>query len=232
VTAACHDLRHLLAAHVLGALDADEAAAVRAHVAMCPDCAAEHTRLAPLPGLLTLASYADAAAAEPPPAALEERLLDAVAREAPRRRRRRLPRLSRPVLLRSAAAGAALAALLVAVLLIGGGGDEGGGGAPAAGYPIRFQAAAAAPTAGGRAELHGRPDGTEVHLWVRGLPADGVYEVHCDAPGWSASAGTFRVGSDGKAYVVLTTAALRGQYDAIRVVRTDDDRVVLRATLN
>jgi hypothetical protein len=41
----------------------------------------------------------------------------------------------------------------------------------------------------------------------------------CDAPGWSESAGTFRVDSKGDAYVVLTTAAKRGEYDAIRIVR-------------
>jgi anti-sigma factor RsiW len=224
MTGACHDLRHLVAAHVLGALDADEAAAVRAHVAACRDCATEHARLAPLPGLLTLASGAEAAAAEPPPAALEERILDAVAREAPRRRRHRLPRLPRPAQL--AGAGAAIAAVLAAAVLLAGGDDA------ARGYPVEFLAAAAAPAAHGRAELEGRPDGTELHLWVRGLPAKGVYEVHCDAAGWSASAGTFRVGADGRAYVVLTTAARRGEYDAIRVVRTDDERVVLTAALN
>jgi anti-sigma factor RsiW len=224
VTAACDELRHLLAAHVLGALDADEAAAVRAHVATCPDCAAEHARLAPLPGLLTLAAGAEAATAEPPPAALEERVLDAVAREAPRRRRRLPTRLPGPAIF--AGAGAALAAVLAVVVLLGGG-DE-----AAHGYPVEFRAAAVAPAAHARAELSGRPDGTELHLWVRGLPDDGVYEVHCDAADWSASAGTFRVGADGKAYVVLTTAARRGEYDAIRVVRTDDERVVLTAALN
>jgi hypothetical protein len=173
--------------------------------------------------LLTLAAGAESVAAEPPPAALEERLLDAVAREAPRRRRRmfRLPRIAVIGL-----AGTALAAVLVALALVAGGEDA------ARGYPVEFRAAAAAPAAHARAELHGRPGGTELHLWVRGLPAGAVYEVRCDAPGWSASAGTFRAGDDGRAYVVLTTAARQGEYDAIRVVRTDDDRVVLTAALN
>ena len=54
-----------------------------------------------------------------------------------------------------------------------------------------------------------------------GLPRDPaiVYEVQCDAPGWSASAGTFRADSHGRAYVVLNTAARRGEYDAMRIVR-------------
>jgi hypothetical protein len=68
---------------------------------------------------------------------------------------------------------------------------------------------------------------------VRGLPADrsAVYEVHCDSPAWSASAGTFRVSGDGTAYVELTTAARRGEYRAIRIVRRNDRRVVFTARL-
>ena len=62
-----------------------------------------------------------------------------------------------------------------------------------------------------------------MRLWVKNLPGgpDDVYEVFCDAPGWSASAGTFRVDAQGNAYVILTTAVKRGQYDKIRVVRRE-----------
>jgi hypothetical protein len=79
----------------------------------------------------------------------------------------------------------------------------------------------AGQTAQGRAVLASGDAGIKMQLWVRGLPRDPgiVYEVHCDAPGWSASAGTFRADSHGRAYVVLNTAARRGEYDAIRVVR-------------
>ena len=79
----------------------------------------------------------------------------------------------------------------------------------------------AGETASGRAVLASADAGIKMQLWVRGLPRDPgiVYEVQCDAPGWSASAGTFRVDSHGRAYVVLNTAARRGEYDAIRVVR-------------
>ena len=60
-----------------------------------------------------------------------------------------------------------------------------------------------------------------MHLWVKGLPRDkdAVYEVLCDAENWTATAGTFRTNADGKAYVVLTTALRKGEYDAIRIVR-------------
>jgi hypothetical protein len=91
-------------------------------------------------------------------------------------------------------------------------------------------------SASGHAELSGSAGRTTLHLWVRDLPADPdiVYEVRCDAPGWSASAGTFRADTRGRAYVVLTTAARRGEYDAIRVVRRERarDTDVLTATLN
>jgi anti-sigma factor RsiW len=222
----CHDLRPLLGAYVLDALEPDEAAAVREHLRDCPGCAAEHSRLAPLPGLLTLAAGADAALADPPPAALEERVLDVVAREAPRRRRRRL---GLPRRLAWPAAGlvtAALAAGVVAIVL-GGGAEE------TYGKPIPLRAAAGAPQqASGTAALAPVSSGTRMHQRVKGLRADAVYEVKCDAPGWTASAGTFRSGRDGSAYVELSSAARQGQYDAIRVVRSQDDRVVLWAPLS
>ena len=37
----CDELRHSLGAYVLGALDVDEAAAVRRHLQECPACAGE-----------------------------------------------------------------------------------------------------------------------------------------------------------------------------------------------
>jgi hypothetical protein len=227
----CRELRPLIGAQILGALEPDEAAAVREHVAACADCAAEHARLAPLPGLLTLAAGAEAVLLDPPSLALEERLLDAVAAEAPprpaRRRRRRPPR--RVALF--GAGAASLAAAAVAVVLVTATGTS----APAPGYPVAFHAAPTAPRAGGHARLEAVQGGTALHLWVSGLPADraAVYEVLCDAPGWSASAGTFRVDARGRAYVVLTTAARQGQYDAIRVLRRTPggDRLVLSASL-
>ena len=76
--------------------------------------------------------------------------------------------------------------------------------------------------------------GTQVHLWVKGLPPgdDTVYEVRCERPGWSASAGTFRADARGGAYVVLTTAARVGEYESMRIVRRPDDTPVLTGRLN
>jgi Putative zinc-finger len=210
----CRDLRPLIGAYVLGALEPSEAEQIRAHVATCPACAAEHTRLAPLPGLLTLAEGATRATEEPLPPALEERVLDAVAAETPRRRRRR--RVSLGWARRALPVATVLAAAAVAVAVV-----VSSTGGPEYGPEIPLRAAAAPRGAWAEAELRPVAGGTAMHLRVAGLPADpkAVYEVHCDSPGWSASAGTFRVDRDGAATVVLTTAARRGQYDHIRVLR-------------
>jgi hypothetical protein len=111
-----------------------------------------------------------------------------------------------------------------------------GGGEEAPGYEVSFRNTAAAPGASAYAMLESAGEGTELHLYVRNLPRDPsvIYEVVCEAPTWKASAGTFRVGRDGRAYVVLNTAARRGEYDAIRVVRRGRDgaRDVLHARLS
>jgi Putative zinc-finger len=218
-----------LGGYVLGALEPAERDAVAAHLAICPDCAAELERLAALPGLLR---HADGLEIPSAPAAVEERLLDQVAREAGLRRRGRaglLGRLSPPPrwrrrlvrgrLFAAAVAGAALGAAITA-LAVGGGEDD----APTpAQYRIQLTGTGGASA---RAELEPGRGGTELHLWVRGLPpgAEAVYEVHCERRGWSASAGTFRADAHGRAYVVLTTAARIGEYERIRVVRRSKPR--------
>jgi len=228
----CDDMRIDLGAYVLGALDPDEAAAMRRHLLECPECAAERDALAPMPGLLTLAGGADAAVNEPLSAAFEERLLDAYAREhsaMPRRRMSRLRRWLRPrwVAVGATAAAAAVAVAVGIVVLAGG--------EPERTYGVQFRNVGA-PGASAQANLESSDSGTTVHLWVKGLPKDdhAVYEVMCDAPMWTASAGTFRTSPDGRAYVVLTTALRRGEYDSIRVVKRghrSDGKLVRRNIL-
>ena len=215
----CDELRHSLGAYVLGALDVEEAAAVRRHLQECPRCAAERDALSALPELLSLAGGAEAAVSEPLSAAFEERLLDAYARDhkVPPARRR-IARLSpRRWRLRWVAVGAAtlVAAAAAAFGITTIGDDETGGR-----YDVAFHSIDA-PGAAGRADLIAGGGGTTLHLWVNGLPRDknAVYEVLCDAEMWTASAGTFRTDAQGHAYVVLTTALRKGEYDAIRIVR-------------
>jgi hypothetical protein len=213
----CQEVRPLLGGYVLGALEPDETAMVRAHLEVCRACAAEYDELAGLPELLDLGSRVQHRA-EPVPPGLEERLLDAVARDRTGGRRR--PR--RPRLRIAVPVAAALVAAVVAFAVVSGGGDEGGPPAPSKPrYDLALQGARAAPQAWAGATLESVPGGTKVHLWVRDLPPDpeAVYEVHCDGRGWSASAGTFRVDGQGRAYAALTTAARVGEYERIRVTR-------------
>jgi hypothetical protein len=207
-----------IGAFVLGGLDSDSERRVREHLATCPECAQAHSELAGIPALLDLAVVTGATDDEPLPPAIEERLLDRFARE---RDDRQQPRRWRPRIafgLTSALAGAAIA---IAALIIGLNFQHNGGRAPTQ-YRLAFERVGAAPmNASAHAGLRTSAAGTVVRLWVNNLPggpAD-VYEVFCDAPGWSASAGTFRVDAKGNAYVTLTTAVKRGQYDKIRVVR-------------
>ena len=222
-------MRPALGAYVLGALDPDEAAALRRHFETCPECAAEHDALAPMPGLLSLADGAEKAVAEPLSPAFEERLLDAVARDRSKSPRRRLRwRMSRPRWLALGAVAAAAAAAAIGIAVID---DE----APTRRYDVAFQNVSGPQAARARANLESDEEGTRVHLWVRGLSTqEAVYEVLCDAEEWTASAGTFRTDAQGGAYVVLTTALRRGEYNAIRIVRRGhrkDGRLVKRDVL-
>jgi hypothetical protein len=210
-----------IGAFVLGGLDSDSERRVREHLATCAECAKAHAELAGIPALLDLAVMTGATEDEPLPPAIEERLLDRFARERddrPKRSRWR-PRLAFG--LTGALAGAAVAA----AALIFGFNFQHNGGRPASQYRVAFERVGPAPVnASARAGLRTSKSGTVVRLWVNNLPGGptDVYEVFCDAPGWSASAGTFRVDAKGNAYVILTTAAKRGQYDSIRVVRKSD----------
>jgi hypothetical protein len=231
----CEHFSTAVGAYALGALDPDEAAAVRRHLESCPECAAVHDELAPLPGLLSLAGGAEKAVTEPLSPAFEERLLDAYARDhasSPRRRLKwRMPR--RRWLAVGAVGLAAVAAAIVGVQMAG-------NGDPGTSYDLTFRNVGAPQGTVAKAAVESTDEGTRVKLSIRGLPADenAVYEVLCDAEMWTATAGTFRTDAKGHAYVIVTTAMRRDEYDQIRIVRrvhTDDGykkRNVLTAKLS
>jgi anti-sigma factor RsiW len=226
----CAHVREELGGYALGALEPAEHEAVAEHLARCPHCAAEYARLAGLPALL---AHADGLEIPAAPVAVEERVLDRIAQERGASRRGRRPLLARlpgwargRTLLAGALVGAAVGAGVTALVLPAGDDAQ-----PAAAYSLVLNGDGGARA---RAELAPGSGGTEVHLWVEGLPPgnETVYEVLCERPGWSASAGTFRADSRGRAYAVLTTAARMGEYESIRVVRRADDTAVLSGRLN
>lgn len=208
-----------IGAYVLGALDMENARRVAAHLKECPECAAAHAELAGLPALLDLAVATGASDEEPLPPAIEERLLDRFAREREpdkRARRRWRPRLA--IAIPSALVGAAVA---VAALLFGLNYQRNGGRPPSQYRLVLQPVGTAAQNGTARAGLRTTAEGTVVRLWVYDLPGgpQDIYEVFCDAKGWSASAGTFRVDAQGNGYVILTSAVKRGQYESLRIVR-------------
>lgn len=206
-----------IGAYVLGALEEDDTRRVAAHLRACPECAAAHAELARLPALLDLSVAAGATDEDPLPPAIEERLLDRFAREhtQPPRKRRWRPRIA--LALPSALVGAAVAC---ATLVVGFNFQQSGGRPPSQ-YQLVMKPIGPAHNAKARAGLRTTEEGTVVRLWVYNLPGgpQDVYEVFCDAKGWSASAGTFRVDAQGNGYVILTSAVKRGQYESLRIVR-------------
>jgi hypothetical protein len=232
---ACAECRSLVGGFVLGALEPDEAATVRRHIADCPECAAEHARLADLPALLTLVG-SEESAAEHAPAALEEAVLDRFAREhradreLPARRptRARLAaltrRLRRP--LPAAVAGALTAAAAAAAIVLFAGSDD-----PAQRvYGARFVGTSLGTGARAYATLRPSDSGTRVWFKVHGLRGnpDDLYELWCvKDDGTKISAGTFRVDPRGNADVNLTTAAVPGQYHRMSVERKPGVRVMV-----
>jgi anti-sigma factor RsiW len=76
----CDDVRMSLGVYVLGALDAEEAAEVEAHLDGCPECAAELAELSGLPPMLARVSEEDIKHAATPPRAMLDRLATVSAR--------------------------------------------------------------------------------------------------------------------------------------------------------
>lgn len=224
----CSDCRDLIGGYVLDALDPAEATTVRRHLADCPECAAEHARLAGIPDLLDLAGATENAY-EHPPAALEEAVLDRFAREhragGARRRpaRRRLRGLARPFrrpLPAALTAAVATTAIAVAIALGNAGPEQYA--APGNTYQASLSGSPAVPSAHAYARLQSVTSGTLVRLKVNGLKGrpDYLYELWCVRDdGMKISAGTFRVDSHGRADVNLTTAAVVGDYHRLSVER-------------
>jgi anti-sigma factor RsiW len=239
----CAETRHQLGAYVLGGLEPEEAAAVRAHLEGCPDCAREESELAGLPAMLDLVEAPEATLQRPAPA-LEEAILDRHARERralrlhrDRHRVRRRGRSAgltgaagrrdphRPLLGRRgrlvAALSAAAAAVAVAAVVLASGGSSPVSPPPATAAVL--DGGPGAPRAQGTAWLRAVPAGTSVRLRAHGLPGGRSFELWCIRfDGRWVSAGTFRAAGNGHADVRLTAAVRRGEYGQILVTPRDD----------
>ena len=222
-----------VAGYVLGTLTPSEADAFEAHLAECADCRVEVAELGSLPAMLASAEVA-------PPAQLRQRTFDAVAAareggavvtplwprpQGPRPQGQRAPQPRR----NAARWIAATAAALLVVAAVGGGavllGRDSGS---------TTVALVAADVGAGRGEAVVRPsrEGREVRLQVSGLPANPpgtYYECWFVGPGDTeqrpnrVSAGTFTVGSDGTATVMMYSAADPARYPRMGVTLEPDD---------
>ncbi len=213
------ELESSVAAWVLGALEPDEADALRAHVDGCATCREVASRLRRVVGALPLAVEEVA-----PPARLRERVLAAAAStrgpgvvQMPARRTRQRPWPRRGLLVRFAervplyaAAAVAVIALLAGLLI----GDIAGRG-PAAptGQVARFTLSGHQDMAGSQATVIDlKSDGVAL-VDFRGLPplpAGRVYEVWLIPASGSPEAGAVFVPDANGAKVVLVSRSLAG----------------------
>ena len=218
----CEDIRHELGAYVLGALPEDEEIRVREHLARCAACRDEHARLAGMRPMLDLAAPGlEGRAMEPPSPLLEEAVLAGFAAERkPGRRRRSRPRWFKPnIMFPSAAVGAALAVLVLALT-----GALGGDDAATAETAVNLRGAEGSA----HAVLATAEAGTVIELDAE-LPPSGRrehYEVWMTAGDYRITAGSFRVGSDGRVSVELACGGPLDAYDGIEVTRGEGGPVL------
>lgn len=157
----CDDVRVALGALVIGALDKDEADAVRGHLDGCDDCSAEHDELQQMPKLLGLITLSDATdGPEDPPDRLEEDLFRRAIAERRNARRRRTAW--------SAGGGVAIAAAAAAI----GFGIADGATAADPAAPTLQVLAATDPTTGvrGQVKIDGVGWGSKLELQLAGVP--------------------------------------------------------------
>ena len=214
------ELEHSVAAWVLGALDGEEAEAMRIHVEACPSCREEASRLRRAVGALPL-SVEEVA----PPARLRERILSAAAASrgasaapvrmraiapAPSVRRKGVVDLWGRMPVYAAAAGVVIALVIGLVA-----GDLIGRGTPpvASSQVARFSLLGHQALAGARANVIDlKADGVAL-VDFSGLPmleAGRVYEVWLITPGGRADPAAVFVPDSNGSKVVLVNKALTG----------------------
>lgn len=213
-TDACRPWREQIGALALGGLDAAERAALEAHLEGCPECREEAESLAHVAALLAKADPARAQSPAPQPSsALGERINQQIGAERRARSRRR-----RWFATGGTAVAATAATVLALVILPGGGGGEEGRRVLFTGLPEGVKIGA---------RLESEPTGTEIHMYVRGMPSGTLCNVFVRRPnGKLTPAGSFRYvwdEGDDPAYPTLTTAVDVAEMRSI-VIRAGDQR--------
>jgi anti-sigma factor RsiW len=192
----CREWRELLGAFALGHLEGDERAGLEAHLDGCAECRAELAELRPVTRMLPHADPERFESAPVPPADLGQRIAATIEGEKERLRERRQRRRLGGFALGGAAAALATAVLLLFVL----GGEEAS--------PERHVEFASLP-AGVKiyATLEPHAYGTEIHMYVKGVPSGTLCRVSLRGPkGVTYAAGTFRYRWGDDSDAVLSSA--------------------------
>jgi len=192
-TEACREWREALGAYALGHLPEGERTSLEAHLEGCAECRAEAESLRAVTSLLPHADPAHFGPAPVPPPQLGRRIVATIGAERRARRRRRV-RLGLSGAIAVAAAAAALAVFVLP-------GEKEGG-------PVQRVAFRALPPGVKiAASLEPRAFGTEIHMYVTGVPSGTLCRVYMRGPGRTeVSAGTFRYRWGGEDSAVLSAA--------------------------
>ena len=193
----CREWRELLGAYALGHLEGDERAGLEAHLEGCAGCREELAALAPVAKMLPHADPARFGPAPQPPPELGQRIAATIAAEKRQAEKKRRRRLFGGFAFGGVAAAAATAVLLLFVF----GGDGGQG--PA--QQVRFANLPEGISIDATLEPHAY--GTEIHMYVHGVPSGTLCRVWLRGPkDVSYPAGTFRYRWGDDSDAVLSSA--------------------------
>lgn len=192
----CREWRELLGAYALGHLEGDERAGLEAHLEGCAGCREELAALAPVAKMLPHADPARFELAPEPPPELGRRIASAIEGEKQRTQQRRRRRTFGGLAFGTAAAAAVAAVLLLFVF---------GGSSTDAGQPVKFTDLPDGIDISATLEPHAY--GTEIHMYVHGVPSGTLCRVWLRGPrGASYPAGTFRYRWGDDSDAVLSSA--------------------------
>lgn len=191
----CREWRELLGAFALGHLEGDERAGLEAHLDGCPECRAELAALRPVARMLPHADPERFESAPVPPADLGQRIaamIEGEKRRVVRRRRRAFGGFA------LGGAAAAVAAIVLAIFVFGGDDED----------PVQHVKFTALPRGVSiYATLEPHAYGTEIHMYVKGVPSGTLCRVSLRGPkGVTYPAGTFRYRWGDDSNAVLSSA--------------------------